>query len=125
MTLSKNDHIYVGMGDLYAPPFVGRVLLYRLFECNCALLIYHPVGGGVSDVSDFGPMQQWQLIADTSRLNLQSISVLTSASMDIKDLLALPATQARIAGNVMGPRLAALETSPYESKDLHCHLQRN
>jgi hypothetical protein len=93
MTLAKNDHIYVGIGHIYCPPFLGRVLLYRLFECDCAVLIYHRELGSVSNVFAFGRVQAVAASGGSEPNQLMVHFSFASASVDLKDLLALPATQ--------------------------------
>ncbi len=41
MILSPNDYIEVGVGQLYSPPFLSRILIYRFFDYGQAVLIYH------------------------------------------------------------------------------------
>lgn len=93
MTLSKNDHVHVGIGHIYGPPFLARVLLYRLFESNCAVLIYHLKGGEVSDVFNLGKVQAVAAYGGQEPTQLRAHISSTSSSMELKDLLALPATQ--------------------------------
>jgi len=92
MMLTKGDHIYVGIGHIYGPPFIARVLLYRLFDCNCAALIYHLQGSHVSAVHTFGKIQAMTASGGQKPTQLRAHLSLTSASMGLTDLLALPAT---------------------------------
>lgn len=41
MTISQSTWIYDGLGNLYGPPFVTRCLLYRLYDIDCSVLLYH------------------------------------------------------------------------------------
>ncbi len=41
MRLSPSQWIYVGAGSLYSTPFLCRCLLYRLYDIDSSLLIYH------------------------------------------------------------------------------------
>ena len=93
MILSKNDHINVGIGHIYGAPFMGRVFLYRLFECDCAVLIYHLQDEEVSDVRTFGNVKAVAARGGCEPGELWVHISLTSASMDLEDLLALPATR--------------------------------
>lgn len=41
MKLTQNEWMRVGTGMLFCSPFLSRVLLYRLHDIKCTLLIYH------------------------------------------------------------------------------------
>lgn len=41
MRLSSTDWIQIGPGRLYGAPFVSRCLIYRIYDNDCSLLIFH------------------------------------------------------------------------------------
>jgi hypothetical protein len=98
LELSRDDCIYVGIGSLYGAPFLCSHLIYRLFDLNCALLIYHEAVSGGATVNSCDNVS---LIA-TSVRPVTSIHVhcsFKSASADFADLLNLPSTRVSLTAN--------------------------
>jgi hypothetical protein len=96
MELTRMDHIDVGDGWLHGPPFLARYLLYRLFDCNCSLLVYHSQDeSGISSVDTSGNLAVTSNVA-SSEGPPTSIYVncdFESALTPISDLLTLSAVR--------------------------------
>jgi hypothetical protein len=93
--LSRDDYIYVGVGWLYAPPFLSRHLLYQFFDRNCAVLLYHSRDQRASPVCTIGNVSVVEASREPSPTNVCVHCCSTSASAALTDLLELP--PARIA----------------------------
>jgi hypothetical protein len=97
MILSENDYIEVGTGHLYGPPFLSRFLIYRLFDCNQAILIYHREIGVVS-----GSRHGNVTISVATEVPITVIYVhccFESAFANMKELLKLPGVEMQIPKN--------------------------
>jgi hypothetical protein len=91
MCLSENDYIYVGAGHLYGPPFLSRFLLYRLFDCNQAILIHHGETGVVS-ASSHGNVTK-MVATEVPITVIYAHCCFESALVSMKELLKLPSVE--------------------------------
>jgi hypothetical protein len=98
MTLSENDYIDVGIGHLYGPPFLSRFLLYRLLDCNQAILIHHRQESRVS-ASTHGKVVEMNVTVGWPTIVYVHYCS-TSASVKLNDLLELPATEMPVPRSV-------------------------
>ena len=97
MILSANDHVEVGIGRLYSPPFLGRFLLYRLFDINHTILICHQETGSVS------ASKQGNMAAMVAKYAPPAIiyahCCFESAFANVDDLLSIPPVELPVPGD--------------------------
>jgi len=89
--LSANDHIEVGIGRLYGPPFLSRFLLYRLFDLNQAILICHRETSSVS-ASSHGKLTAMRATYVPPAV-IYAHCCCESAIANVEELLRLPAVE--------------------------------
>jgi hypothetical protein len=98
MTLSENDYIMVGIGHLYGAPVMSRFLIYRLYESNQTILIYHQQETRVS-ASIHGKVTEMVATCGwPTTVYVHSCSA--SAFANLNDLLELPATEMPVPRSV-------------------------
>lgn len=98
MMLSQNDYIEVGIGCLYAPPFLSRFLLYRLFECDQAILIYHRETSSSGSASSHGRVTT-MVATYVPPTVIYAHCCFESAFANVEDLLRLPAAEIPVPKN--------------------------
>jgi hypothetical protein len=114
MELSEKDHIDVGAGWLYGPPFVATYLLYRLFDCNSSVLIHHRPEACVPAADSFPNVSFGDLTLTTNVASAEGPPTavyihcdVACASTRVEDLLNLPADRLVLSMEV--PTIAAFD----------------
>jgi len=96
MTLSKKDWINVGTGHLYCAPFMSRFLLFRLFDTNSSLLVYHSKSYTSSTISgDSEAMVSMSTVSWPTDVLAHFSS--SSALLTLQQLLNLPSVQLKLS----------------------------
>jgi len=99
LQLSKDDHIFVGIGWLYAPPFLGRYLLYHLSDLGCSLLIYHSRERHASPVSVIGNVSSVEASREGPPTDAYVHCSSRSGAAALADLLELPPIRITLPGD--------------------------
>jgi hypothetical protein len=96
MRLLPYEWIFIGSGQLFASPFVSRVVLYRLYDINCSVLVYHKQlvsrvsSGHRGETTTFkcvvGTAEAVQVhVAASTRQGLNDMATLPSTLVDLSD----------------------------------------
>jgi hypothetical protein len=98
LSLAVTDWVYVGPGGLYSPPFVSRILLYRLRDLGCSILIHHE-NNVRSSIHDDADGRESICEAVVHSLDAAEVRFVSSATESLGGLLKVPSTVITVSGS--------------------------